>query len=293
MSEERVRRALLFMPGDDLHKISKGAELGVDSIIMDLEDGVALNRKIDARQNVFQALLTLNFGRTERLIRINAVQSGLAADDIAETIKARPDGYVVPKVETEDDLRFVIQSVMDFEQTLGYPIGGTKILAIIESARGVINLPEIANEGSPLVALIFGAEDLAGDIGAVRTREGKEVAYARSAVVLHAAAYDLEAIDTPFVNLTDLDGLKTETLDAMRMGYTGKLAIHPNQIQPIVDIFTPAPEEIAAAQRLIAAYEAHQASGTGVFAYEGRMVDAPMIRAAQRVLGRAKASGKI
>lgn len=293
MSDDRLRRALLFMPGDDLHKIEKGASLGVDSVIMDLEDGVAPNKKVDARQIVFKALTELNFGTTEKLVRVNGVATGLTADDIAETIQGRPDGYVLPKVESEEEVRYVIQVLLDSEQKLGYPIGGIKLMVIIESARGVINLPEIANEGSPLVALIFGAEDLASDIGAVRTRQGHEVLYARNAVVLHAAAYGLQAIDTPFVDLNDSEGLKQEAVEAMQMGYTGKLAIHPNQVAPIVEAYTPSPEAIAAAQRLVEAFEIHQAGGTGVFAFEGKMIDMPMIRSAQRVLARAEASGKL
>lgn len=293
MSDERLRRALLFMPGDDWHKIEKGATSGVDSVIMDLEDGVALNRKVEARQAVFRALTELNFGTTERLVRVNGIATGLTTDDIKETIQARPDGYVLPKVESEEEVRLVIQVIQDAEQTYGFPIGGIKLLVIIESARGVMNLPEIANEGSPLVALIFGAEDLASDIGAIRTRGGKEVAYARGRTVLYAAAYGLQAIDTPFVDLTDVEGLREETIDAMQMGYTGKLAIHPYQVPVITEVYIPTPEAIAAAQQLIAAYETHLAGGTGVFAYEGKMVDMPMIRSAQRVLARAKASGKI
>jgi citrate lyase beta subunit len=154
----------------------------------------------------------------------------------------------------------------------------------------VVNLKEIAQSDPRLVGLGFGAEDLAGSLGAIRTPGGHEVAYARSAVVLHAAAFSLHAIDTPFIALPDPDGLKAETLSAIQMGYTGKMAIHPAQIAPIIEAFTPAPDELDHARRLIEAYEAHQSSGAGVFNYEGRMVDMPMIRAASRVVARAAAS---
>ncbi len=297
MSEKktRLRRALLFMPGDDLKKISKGAALDVDGVIMDLEDGVAENNKDVARETVMQVLMEgkVDFGHTERLVRVNQSQRGLQAEDIAMTLKGQPDGYVIPKVESVREIYQISHMLLEYEFMLGYEPGSTKLLAIIETARGVVNLREIAQADRRLVALIFGAEDLCGDIGAIRSKEGKEVYYARSAVVIHAAAFGLQAIDTPYVDLHNLEGLRMDTAEAVQMGYTGKLAIHPKQIVSIEDVFTPQDAEIAAAQRLIAAFEAHQASGTGVFAYEGKMVDMPMIRAAQRVLARARAASKI
>ncbi len=165
------------------------------------------------------------------------------------------------------------------------------LLAIVETALGVVNLREIASGSPRLAALIFGAEDLAGDMGAVRTPDGWEGFYARSAVVLHAKAFGLGAIDTPFVDLDDANGLVAETEQALYMGYTGKLAIHPQQVAPIQRTFTPDAEEIARAQALIAAHAAHQAAGTGVFQLEGKMIDMPMIRAAEAVLARARAAG--
>lgn len=288
MTEHRARRALLFMPGDDIKKIAKGAGLGIDSIIMDLEDGVALNNKTVARKTVLQALTSheIDFGKTERLVRVNQPRKGLQIEDVAATIQGRPDGYVLPKVESAREIQQFSHTLLERELLMGMETGTIKILAIIETAKGVVNLREIAQADKRLVALIFGAEDLAGDIGATRTREGKEVYYARSAVVIHAAAFELQAIDTPFTDLNDIDALKAETAEALQMGYSGKLAIHPKQIGPIVEVFTPTEAEIEAAQRLIDAHDAHQAQGMGVFAYEGRMVDMPMIRAAERILAR-------
>jgi citrate lyase beta subunit len=169
--------------------------------------------------------------------------------------------------------------------------GTIKLIALIETARGVVNLREIAQADPRLVALMFGAEDLAGDIGAERTEEGREVFYAKSAVVIHAAACGLQAIDTPYVNFQDLQGLRAEALASMRMGYSGKLAIHPDQVGPIVQVFTPTPEQVRRARQLIDAHDAYQANRAGVFAFEGRMVDMPMIRAAEHVLARARAAG--
>lgn len=287
----RIRRALLFMPGDDRRKIEKGAGLGADAIIMDLEDGVALNHKAAARQSVLAALREVNFGRSERLVRLNSAISELEADDLRVTLPGRPDGYVLPKVEAAWQVQEISARIEDAEREHGWPLGAIRLLALIETAKGVVNLREISASDHRLDALIFGAEDLAGDIGATRTPEGREVFYARSAVVIHAKAHGLQAIDTVHILLNDLDGLAAQTREALHMGYTGKLAIHPRQVEIIQQIFTPSAEEIQQAARLIRAHHEHQAAGSGVFELDGRMVDMPLIRAAEAVLARARAAG--
>jgi citrate lyase beta subunit len=281
----------LFMPGDGRRKIEKGAALDVDAVIMDLEDGVALSNKPAARAVTAAALREVDFGRTERLVRLNPVDSLFFDDDLAETIDAHPDGYVLPKVESAGQVREVAARLLAAEGRNGWRPGGIRLLAIIETGRGVLNLREIAESDSRLDALVFGAEDLAGDIGATRTPEGWEVYYARSAVVIHAKSCGLQAIDTPFVDLADLERLGQETRLVLGMGYTGKLAIHPRQVDIIQRVFTPTPEEIQQAQRLIAAHDAQQAGGAGVFELDGKMVDMPMVRAAQTLLARARAAG--
>ncbi len=288
----RVRRALLFMPGDDRRKIEKGAALDVDAVIMDLEDGVALNRKAAARETITAALGEVDFGKTERLVRINPVDSVFHTDDLT-IIDAHPDGIVLPKVESAEDVRALDAALTTAEADHGWTAGGIALLVIIETARGVVAVNEIAASSPRLQALIFGAEDLAGDMGAVRTPSGWEGFYARSAVVLHAKAYRLQAIDTPFVHLHDEHALIAETEQALYMGYTGKLAIHPQQVEPIQRTFTPTADQIVRAQALIAAHAGHQAGGTGVFAFEGKMIDLPMIRAAEAVIARAQAAGVI
>jgi citrate lyase beta subunit len=295
MPARRPRRALLFVPATDRKKIEKAAGLGADAVILDLEDAVALARKDEARAAAARALDEIDFGPSERLVRLNPVAGpgALYADDLAATFGAArpPDGYVLPKVEAAEDVLAVARFLERGEARRGAGAGRTKLLAIIETARGVARLAEIAAADPRLEALVFGAEDLCGDMGATRTREGREVFYARSALVLHAAAEHLQAIDTPFVDLADEAGLLAETRDALGLGYTGKLAIHPKQIAPIVAVFTPSAEEIAAAERLLREHERQQQEGRGVFALDGKMVDMPMVRAAERVLARARAAG--
>jgi len=280
----RARRALLFVPGDDSRKIAKAAASGADCIVLDLEDGVAADRKLVARETVASCLRKLDFGASEKLVRINPVGSDLFPGDIEATLPALPDGYVVPKVESGEQVREVAQRTS---------VAPPAILALLESARGIVKAAEIADSHPRLQALLFGAEDLAGDMGATRTREGAEMAWARGAVVVTAAAFSLQAIDTVFVDLGDLERLRQEACAACVLGYAGKMAIHPKQIPVIQEAFTPSDEEIEKARLLVEIHTRHQASGEGVFALDGKMVDWPMIRAAQRLLSRARAAGKL
>lgn len=289
----RARRTLLYMPGDDRRKIKKATTLGVDSICMDLEDGVAPNRKGEARAGIIEALQTLDFGGAERLVRINPVGSGLEAEDLAAVLPAQPDGVVVPKVSSAADLAWVSGELAAAERAHGWPEGSIRLLALVETARGVVNLAAIAEADPRLAALIFGAEDLAGDIGAERTPAGWEVFYARSAVVTHAAAAGLQAIDMLFVDFQNTDALQAEARQGVELGFSGKQIIHPNQVEPVLAAFTPTEKQIAAAERIVSAHAAHQAAGTGAFALDGKMVDMPVVRAAERVLARAQAAGKV
>ncbi len=289
----RLCRAALYMPGDSMRKIQKAAALTVDTIIMDIEDGVARNRKAAARATILEALQTVDFGANEKLVRVNPVGSGWTAQDIIETVTGRPDGYVVPKVESAADLHYIDRLLNDLEAQHGLERGSLSLHAIVETARGILNVADIAQASPRLTALQFGAEDLAGDIGATRTPASWEVFYARSAVVTAAAAFRLQAIDGVYLNLDDPEGCYEEAKRAAEMGYTGKMAIHPKQIEPLHRAFTPTDEEIAAARRVVEAAAAHQAEGVGAFALDGRMVDQPIVNEAQHVLAKARLAGKL
>jgi citrate lyase beta subunit len=288
----RARRALLYMPGDDMHKIRKAATLGVDCVCLDMEDGVAQNRKAEARATIVEALGSLNFGASERLARINPVGSGLEEDDLLAVLPSRPDGIVVPKVEQADQVRWVCAQIEKAEGLSRLERESMGVIVIIESARGIVNLAQIASAHPRLKALIFGAEDFAGDMGAVRTPEAWEVFYARSAVVTHAAAFDLQAIDMVYVDFKDIEGLRQEARRGVQMGFAGKQIIHPNQVVPVQQAFTPSDDEIRHAQRIMHAFAEHQQAGRGAFALDGKMIDAPILKTAQRVLARAQAAGK-
>lgn len=289
----RARRALLYMPGDELRKIQKAALSGVDCACMDMEDGVALNRKSEARQVILEALKTVEFGRTERLARINAVGTGFEQDDLTTVLPGRPDGIVIPKLEYAEQVRWVSGAIANYEELYGWPAGAIKLLVVVETARGIINLKEIAASDPRLEGIIFGAEDFAGDIGATRTKEGWEVFYARSAVVAHAAAFGLQAIDMVYIDFQDTEGLRRESLEGARMAFAGKQIIHPNQIAPVQEAFTPSAEAIAYAQRVKQAFDENQAAGKGAFALDGKMIDAPILKTAEKVLMLAQAAGKL
>lgn len=281
-----ARRSFLYIPGDSARKIEKAAGLEADTLILDLEDGVARSQKDAARATVADALAQLDFGRRERLVRINHPTHGLLEAELAAILQTPPDGVVLPKVEAAPDLLRLDTLLGEIEQARDWPRGRLRLFAMIETARGVLHLPEIAAATPRLAGLIFGAEDFTADVGAIRSASGLELLYARSALVTAAAAHGLHAVDAVYLELENLAGLAEECTLARGLGFGGKSAIHPRQLPVINQAFTPAADEVARAQALVNAFEAHQAQGSGVFVYEGKMVDQPVIVAAQRLLAR-------
>jgi citrate lyase beta subunit len=285
------RRSLLFTPGDSLRKIEKVRRLEADAIILDLEDAVAVSEKESARETVCRSLDSVDFGKKERLVRLNAAATPFFAADLTAVAAASCDGVVVPKVESPASLADVDAALALAERENNWPEGSRRILALIETALGMMNLKEICQATPRLDALIFGAEDLTADLGAVRSRAGLEILYARCAVVTAAAAYDLQAIDTVFIDIEDLEGLREDANLARNLGFDGKLAIHPGQLATINDVFSPTEEEIAAARRLLQVAAQLRDSGVGAFTMDGQMIDLPLIKAAEQVLERARLAG--
>jgi citrate lyase beta subunit len=283
-----ARRALLYVPGDDRHKIEKALSLPeVDCICMDMEDGVASSHKVEARQTILKALGELDFARAEKLVRINPVGSGLEAAELAAILPARPDGIVIPKVEHAGQVAWVSAQIESVELAQGWPLNSIRLIVDVETAMGILNLKEIASQPR-LDAIIFGAEDLAADIGATRTPEAWEIFHARSAVVIAAAAYGLQAIDMVSIDFKDMEKLRQESIFGARLGYSGKQVIHPNQVAPVQQAFTPDQAAIQHAQRILDEFEASQKAGKGAYALDGsKMIDLPLVKAARSVLLRA------
>lgn len=289
----RPRRALLFTPGDQWHKLEKAAELDLDSVCLDLEDSVAINDKENARREVVKALTTLKFNARERLVRINPVNSPYAADDLSAVLPAHPDGIMVPKVDSAGSLQWVSRQMAMYEEENGWQPGSMVLIAQIESARAVVNLAQFCAADERLRALVFGAEDLAVNLGVNRTPMGTELLYARSAVVLHAAAFGLQAIDQVNLDFQDLTQLEEDARQGLHLGYQGKQVIHPDQIEVVQRVFTPTAAEVQDAQAILSAYVEHVARGEGVFAMDGKLVDPAIVRRAERIVERGKAGGVI
>jgi citrate lyase beta subunit len=280
------------MPGDDRRKIEKSTTLGVDCICMDMEDGTAVNRKAEARTVIARAMKELDFGKSERCIRINSIGSGFEKDDLASALAARPDSIVVPKIETADQVQWVSDQIESYELSNGLALGCIRLLIGVETAKGILNLREIAGADKRLEAVIFGAEDYAASVGATRTKEGMEVLYARSAVVAACAANDLQAIDMVYIDFKDSEGLRAEAEQGAGLGFSGKQVIHPNQVPVAQEAFTPSDTAIEYARRIVESFESSQKEGRGAYALDGKMIDMPLLKNAQKVLDRAKAAGK-
>jgi citrate lyase beta subunit len=275
------------MPGDNWKMIAKSVTLGVDSICMDMEDGVAVNKKTEARATIAKALQELDFGAHEKLARVNSVGSGWEKDDIEAALPHHPDGIVVPKVESYAHVEWASQIIESAELKNGWQVNSIRLLIGVETAKGILNLKEIAAHPR-LDAIIFGGEDFAANVGATRTREAVELLYAREAVIVACAAYDLQPLDMVTIDYKDIAALRAESEFGARLGFAGKQIIHPAQVEPVQSAFTPDAEAIARAQRIVENFEASQKAGKGAYALDGKMIDMPLVKNAQKVLARAK-----
>lgn len=260
----------------------KALTLGADTVCFDLEDAVAPSGKEKARETVRRILEQFPQAPSERCVRVNPLQGDMWRHDLVDVVAGRPDAIMVPKADDPAALARFCQELQVAEGDNGLPPGSIRVLPILETARGVLGAYEIcAAAGQRLGCLLFGAEDLAADAGLVRTRDGVEVLFARSQVALAAAALGVPAVDQVFVDIQDPAGCEAEARFARTLGYSGKMAIHPTQLAPIHRAFTPSPVEVDRAVKLLAAADAAQG---GVFQFEGRMIDAPLLAQAQRVV---------
>jgi len=289
-----MTRSMLFVPGDSPKKIDKALAGDADALILDLEDSVAPDRKAEARQQVARTLQRERRGK-DLWVRVNALDTGLLLPDLAAVVALRPFGILLPKCAGRATLAPVACYLDAMEAMAGIAAGSVRILAIAtETARSLFALGEYANVTPRLWGLTWGAEDLGADVGSLSNQAGHGAGYTepyrlvRSLCLFAAAAAGVRPIDAVCVQLDDEAVLRQEAQDACRDGFTGKLAIHPAQLPAIHDAFAPTPAQTDWARRVIAAFAAQP--DTGALRLDGKMIDKPHLRLAQRLLGASDGS---
>lgn len=283
----KLRRSRLFVPGNNPRMIQTARVFSPDMIILDLEDSVAPENKDEARILVKNALRSVDFGRSEVSIRINSLDAGGYED--LKIINKRVSAVVMPKVESAGDVEELCNALQGIEDPLNM-LGEIEIIATIESAKGVLNAGEIA-KAPRVTALAFGAEDYTRDIGGERTAEGYETLFARSMLVAAAKSAGIQALDTVYSDVNDLEGLYEDTIRSRKMGFDGRSAIHPSQVEVIHKAYTPSQDEIEWAKRVMDAMESGKKEGKGAVSLDGRMIDRPVAERAKRIIALAVAAG--
>ena len=293
MADTRLRRSLLYVPGNMPSMLQNIPVFGSDAVIIDLEDAVPHTEKDAARRLVRRFLEGYRDRNKEILVRINALDTPWFQDDLREILPALPDGVRLPKADTAEVVERLDTALTEWEEELGVEIGRFRILPSIESALGVIHCIEIAEASTRLLGLAFGAEDYTASMEIERSKGGEELMNARARVVWAAKAAGVQAIDSIFADVTDMDGLRRETELVKALGYTGKSLVNPRQIEVVHDVFAPKAEEVAYALEVIEAIQRAREMGTGVISLKGKMVDAPVVKRAFRTLRTAHAQGLV
>lgn len=287
----KLRRTLLFVPGTTPERIAKAAASAADAVILDLEDAVAGAEKAKAREWVVAALRRVDFGHRERIVRVNPLASPDGAADLAAVVPLSPDALLLPKLQTLADLERADRAVAELEDQAGRPRNGIRFHLLIETVQGLLNVAALAGGSPRNAALFFGAGDYARELGARLVPSRLTELTALGPILLAARQAGLDAIDTPYFTLKDEAGLEAHARFGADLGYDGKALIHPHQIAVVNRVFTPSPEAVAEARRVLAAYEAAEAAGTGALALDGQFIDAVHVLVARQALARARAAG--
>lgn len=290
---ERLRRTMLYIPGSSDKMIQKSIGLEADSLIIDLEDAVAPAQKDAARATVAEALKNIDFGEKEKNVRINALGTPYGKEDIKAIVKARPHGIVIPKVNMADDVIAVEVLVKEAEREAGIKEGSTNLHAMIESPKSIVNIDSIALSSKRLKALLFGAADYTKEMTGRITLERLEAVYPLSRIVIAARVAGIDAIDSPFFNIKDEEGLVKHTQFVVNLGFAGKSCIHPAQIGPVNKLFSPTENEIERAKKIIDAYEIAKQQGKGAIEVDGELIEQLHVDSAKRVLAKAQKAGLI
>jgi citrate lyase subunit beta/citryl-CoA lyase len=287
----KLRRTMLYVPGNNPGMLRDASIYGADSLMFDLEDSVAVNQKDSARFMVFNAIRNMDYGNTEIVVRINSLDSGLGQEDIRAMVKAGVDVIRLPKTERAEDIIAVENLIEEAELLYGIKVGTTKIMAAVESPLGVMNAYSISTSSKRLIGIAIGAEDFVTNMRTSRSADGSELMVARSQILLAARAADIYALDTVYSDVNNEEGFKKEVELIKQLGFDGKSIINPRQIGPVHEIFTPSEKEIEKAIRIKEAIQEAQEKGSGVIALDGKMIDKPIVDRAERVLTLARAAG--
>jgi citrate lyase subunit beta/citryl-CoA lyase len=288
---ERLRRTMMFLPGSNASMVRDAYIYGADSIMFDLEDAVAITEKDSARLLVHNAIKTIDYGKTELVVRVNGLDTPYGRDDIEAMVRAGVHVIRLPKTERKEDIHAVEAVIEEVERKIGREVGSTKMMAAIESPIGVINAYEIATASKRLMGIALGAEDYVTNMKTKRYPDGMELLGARTQIVIAARAAGINAIDTVYTDVDNEEGFRREVQMIKQLGFDGKSVINPRQIAPVNEIYAPTPEEIKKSADVVKAAKDAEERGLGVISLNGKMIDKPIVDRAVRVLMLAKAAG--
>ena len=286
-----MRRSMLFLPGNNPNMIINAGCLGADAIIFDLEDAVAPAEKDAARILVRNTLRYTDLSGCEVVVRINSVDTDYWKADLDAILPEKPDIILLPKASTPADVLAADAYITELEDRLGFPNGSISLMPLIETALGVENAFVIASSSKRVCALFLGAEDLTADLRCKRTKEGREIEYSRTRLVVAARAAGVDVYDTPFTDVNDDEGIVTDAMVAKALGFTGKASISPRHVEVINQTFTPTLAEIDYAYEVMDAIALAKRQGKGAISLYGKMIDAPIVARAEQTITIAEALG--
>ncbi len=279
---------MLYIPGNNPAMLQQGGIYGADSLLLDLEDAVALNQKDAARTLVRNMMKVVDFYDAEVCVRLNHLSTPFGLADLEEIVPLQPSAIRYPKTESAEEVADLLRIIESIEDRHGLPHNKMTLHAMIETALGVQNVYSIASSSPRIDAITIGGQDLTADMNIVYTPDGAGIDFARKQIVMAAKACHIDVIDTVFPDVNDEEGLRAETEYSKKIGFTGKAVINPRQIDIIHEVFTPTAEEIRKAFRIVKEFKANSAAGIGVFAIDGKMIDAPVVARAEYILKLAR-----
>ena len=288
----KVLRSILFTPGNNMRRIHKIPSLKADAVILDLEDSIPMSEKETARFFIKANLALAKSGVAEIYVRVNGTYSGLLEDDCDFIVQKGLDGIMIPKVESRKDVIDTEKIIEKLEKERGIQPGSIVLIPTLETAKGIVNVYEIATASKRNVAIGFGAVDFTRDLGTTLSKEGTELFYARSKTSIAARAAGIQALDTVFIDLADNEGLIKDAQLGKQLGFKGKFLIHPNQIEPVNRVFSPSEKEVEYAKKIVKAMSEAEAKGLGATSFEGRMIDIAVLRQAEDLVSLADSIAK-